>query len=121
MASAQHAQARKGRRFVQGVAKRGPKPLGSNQATFRKGHSVASGDNDMIQRTHIHQRQRLLEPRGDGLIGTAWMGGVAVPDPDELLADIIALENWRAQVHKRSEETAKKRKAGPAVAAGALA
>jgi len=49
----------------------------------------------------------------------AMMGGVAVPDPDELLADILALENWRTQVHKRSEETAKKRKAGPAVAAGA--
>lgn len=47
----------------------------------------------------------------------AMMGGVAVPDPDELLADILALENWRAQVHKRSEETAKKRKAGPPVAA----
>lgn len=43
----------------------------------------------------------------------AMMGGVAVPDPDELLADILALENWRAQVQKRSEETAKKRKAGP--------
>jgi len=49
----------------------------------------------------------------------AMMGGVAVPEPDELLADIVALENWRAQVHKRSEETAKKRKAGPPVAAGA--
>ncbi|WP_425894515.1 AAA family ATPase [Ralstonia pseudosolanacearum] len=49
----------------------------------------------------------------------AMMGGVAVPEPDELLADILALENWRAQVHKRSEETAKKRKAGPPVAAGA--
>lgn len=49
----------------------------------------------------------------------AMIGGVAVPEPDELLADILALENWRAQVHKRSEETAKKRKAGPPVAAGA--
>lgn len=49
----------------------------------------------------------------------ATMGGVAVPEPDELLADILALENWRAQVHKRSEETAKKRKAGPPVATGA--
>lgn len=46
----------------------------------------------------------------------AMMGGVAVPDPYELLADILALENWRAQVHKRSEETAKKRKAGSPVA-----
>lgn len=49
----------------------------------------------------------------------AMMGGVAVPEPDELLADILALENWRVQVHKRSEETAKKRKAGPRVAVGA--
>ncbi|MFU3132056.1 AAA family ATPase [Pseudomonas aeruginosa] len=49
----------------------------------------------------------------------ALMGGVAVPDPDELLTDILALENWRLLVHKRSEETAKKRKAGPTPAAGA--
>lgn len=44
----------------------------------------------------------------------ALMGGVAVPDPDELLADIMALETWRAQIEKRGGETAKKRKAGPA-------
>jgi len=44
----------------------------------------------------------------------ALLGGVAVPDPDELLADITALETWRAQIEKRSAETAKKRKAGPA-------
>ena len=41
------------------------------------------------------------------------MGGVAFPEPDELLADIMALENWRAQTEKRSADTAKKRKAGP--------
>lgn len=46
----------------------------------------------------------------------AMMGGVAVPDPDELLADILTLENWRALVHKRSEDTAKKRKAGLPIA-----
>jgi hypothetical protein len=44
----------------------------------------------------------------------ALMGGVAVPDPDELLVDITALETWRVQIEKRSTETAKKRKAGPA-------
>ncbi|MGL6162421.1 AAA family ATPase [Microbulbifer sp.] len=47
----------------------------------------------------------------------ALMGGVAVPDPDELLADIMALETWRTQIEKRSVETAKKRKAAPLVAA----
>lgn len=46
----------------------------------------------------------------------ALMGGVAVPDPDELLADIMALETWRAQIEKRSGETAKKRKGGPVAA-----
>lgn len=45
----------------------------------------------------------------------AQMGGVAVPDPNELLADITALETWRAHVDKRGQETAKKRKAGPVV------
>ena len=44
----------------------------------------------------------------------ALIGGAAVPDADELLADILALETWRAQVEKRSIDTGKKRKAGPA-------
>lgn len=44
------------------------------------------------------------------------MSGVSVPDPDELLADILVLENWRAQVNKRSEYIAKKRKASHPVA-----
>lgn len=39
-------------------------------------------------------------------------GGVAVPDPEELLADIAALETWRTTIEKRSVETAKKRKSG---------
>lgn len=43
------------------------------------------------------------------------IGGFAVPDPDELLTDILAKKNWRAKVHKRSEETAKKRKAVPPI------
>ncbi|HEY9197883.1 AAA family ATPase [Thiobacillus sp.] len=51
----------------------------------------------------------------------ALMGGVAVPEPDELLADITALETWRAEIEKRSGETAKKRKAGPATAVPAPA
>lgn len=51
----------------------------------------------------------------------AMCGGVAIPDPDELLKDIVDLENWRAQTVKRSEETAKKRKAGPPITLGARA
>ncbi len=46
----------------------------------------------------------------------ALMGGVAVPEPDELLADIVALETWRVKIEKRSGETAEKRRAGTATA-----
>ncbi|MHB1692186.1 MAG: AAA family ATPase, partial [Thiomonas sp.] len=47
----------------------------------------------------------------------ALLGGVAIPEPDELLADIMALETWRAQIDKRSGETDKKRKGGLIAAA----
>ncbi len=40
----------------------------------------------------------------------ALLGGVAVPEPDELLNDIVALEEWRDQIEKRSKDTAKRRK-----------
>jgi hypothetical protein len=42
----------------------------------------------------------------------ALAGGIAIPEPDELLADINALEAWRLQVEKRSTEPGKKRRAG---------
>lgn len=35
---------------------------------------------------------------------------VAVPEPDELLADIVALDTWRDGIEKRSKITAQKRK-----------
>jgi energy-coupling factor transporter ATP-binding protein EcfA2 len=41
---------------------------------------------------------------------TALLGGIAVPDPDELLADINALDNWRRTVDERGKVTAQKRK-----------
>ena len=40
----------------------------------------------------------------------AVQGGVAIPEPDELLADIIALDTWRDGIEKRSKITAQKRK-----------
>ena len=41
----------------------------------------------------------------------ALQGGVAVPDPDELLADITELDTWRENIEKRSKVTAQARKA----------
>lgn len=46
----------------------------------------------------------------------ALFGGIAIPDPDELLADIVALETWRTRVQKRGDEIQKIRKAGPVLA-----
>ncbi|WP_177420463.1 hypothetical protein [endosymbiont of Lamellibrachia barhami] len=40
----------------------------------------------------------------------AFIGGVAVPEPDELLADIQELETWRGEVEKRSKDALKRRK-----------
>jgi hypothetical protein len=40
----------------------------------------------------------------------ALLGGTAIPDPEELLADINALETWRALVDNRSSEIRKRRK-----------
>jgi len=42
----------------------------------------------------------------------ALLGGIAVPDPDELLEDITSLERWRLQIEQRSKKTVKNRKAG---------
>ncbi|MBN8542600.1 MAG: AAA family ATPase [Deltaproteobacteria bacterium] len=37
-------------------------------------------------------------------------GGVAVPDPEELLLDINTLETWRSEIEKRTKEIEKNRK-----------
>lgn len=42
----------------------------------------------------------------------ALLGGMEVPEPDELLADINELEKWRAEIHDRGEKLHKQRKAG---------
>ena len=44
----------------------------------------------------------------------ALLGGTAIPEPDELLADINGLEDWRTGVVKRSEYVRKKRTTGSA-------
>ena len=40
----------------------------------------------------------------------AHIGGVAVPEPAELLDDIRALETWRDETEQRSKDTIKRRK-----------
>ena len=40
----------------------------------------------------------------------AMEGGIAVPDPEELLQDIMNLDAWRAEIEKRSEATKRARR-----------
>ena len=40
----------------------------------------------------------------------ALLGGLEVPNPDELLEDINALDKWRKEIGKRGEQVRKKRK-----------
>ncbi len=40
----------------------------------------------------------------------ALLGGCEVPDPDELLADINKLGEWRKNISERSDKLSKKRK-----------
>ncbi len=47
----------------------------------------------------------------------ALLGGTAIPEPDELLADINGLENWRTEVVKRSKDVRKRRTTGSAAKA----
>ena len=42
----------------------------------------------------------------------ALLGGTEVPDPDELLADINALDDWRKQIDERSKKVRKQRQSG---------
>lgn len=42
----------------------------------------------------------------------ALLGGLAIPEPDELLADIKILDDWRMTVIERSRVVEKRRKAG---------
>ena len=56
---------------------------------------------------------RTEQPQLSRVLKTMEMRGliVAVPDPDELLADIMELDAWREGIEKRSTMTRKKRKA----------
>ena len=42
----------------------------------------------------------------------ALLGGVDVPEPDELLEDINALDQWRVEIDKRGKKLEEKRKVG---------
>lgn len=85
---------------------------------FRKGVESQRLAEVMVEDTDYAQIDAGMTKCSNFPHDKAMIGGVAIPDPDELLVDIDALESWRAHVEKRSKETSKKRKAAPAKAVG---
>jgi hypothetical protein len=58
--------------------KRGPKPpLGLEQPLLCEARDVAAGDDQVIENPDVDECQRILQARGDQLVGLAWFGDAA--------------------------------------------
>ncbi|MBU1183473.1 MAG: AAA family ATPase [Proteobacteria bacterium] len=77
---------------------------------FRKGIQTQLLKEVMVEDADYTQVYQGMSRCSNYTHDKALMGGVAVPDPDDLLADINILEGWREHVEKRSKEVAKVRK-----------
>lgn len=77
---------------------------------FRKGVETQKLREVLVEDSDYNQVNAGMTQCSNYTHDRAELGGVAVPDPDELLVDIMALENWRVQIESRSEKVAKKRK-----------
>jgi energy-coupling factor transporter ATP-binding protein EcfA2 len=77
---------------------------------FRKGIETQRLKGVMVENTDYLKVEQGMTKCSNYSHDKALMGGVAVPDPDELLEDINMLESWRLDVEKRSEGIRKKRK-----------
>ncbi|MGU3308527.1 AAA family ATPase [Pseudomonas sp. M5A4_2d] len=84
---------------------------------FRKGVETQRLAGVVVDDTDYDQVNAGMSKCSNYAHDKAVMGGVAVPEPEELFADIMALESWRETIDIRSLATAKKRKSGPASAA----
>ena len=77
---------------------------------FRKGVSTQRLAEVVVEDGDYRQIDQGMTKCSNYAHDKALIGGVAVPDPDELLNDINALEKWRGEVEARSKGVAKKRK-----------
>ena len=77
---------------------------------FRKGIETQRLAMVQVEDTDYEQINAGMSKCSNYAHDKAMMGGVAVPEPDELLADINALEAWRTTVDQRNQATRKRRK-----------
>jgi hypothetical protein len=69
-------------------------------------------EKESAQRHDGMSRDEVLSKCSNYAHDQALLGGTDVPEPDELLTDINALDEWRTKTQKRAGEVAKARKAG---------
>lgn len=80
---------------------------------FRKGVSTQPLVRVVVEDADYKLIEQAMTKCSNHAHDQALMGGAAMPEPDELLADINLLDDWRVAVDKRTGEVAKRRKAGP--------
>ena len=79
---------------------------------FRKGVSTQPLVGVSVEDTDYNVIDQAMTKCSNYAHDQALMGGVAIPEPDELLADIQALEDWRLAIVDRAKAVTKRRKAG---------
>ena len=72
---------------------------------FRKGIETQRLDGVVVEDDDYRQVDAGMSKCSNYAHDKALVGGIAVPDPDELLADIEALEAWRARIEERAVAT----------------
>ena len=77
---------------------------------FRKGIETQRLAGVLVEDADYSTVERWMARCSNYAHDQALLGGVEVPGPDELLADIDALETWRQEIHDRGEKLQKKRK-----------
>lgn len=77
---------------------------------FRKGIETQKLSGVLVEDTDYMQVNEGMKKCSNYAHDKALLGGVAVPEPDELLSDIQKLEGWRSLVEDRSKTVAARRK-----------
>lgn len=77
---------------------------------FRKGVETNRLDSVMVEDEDYAKINQGMSKCSNYTHDKALMGGVSVPEPDELLSDIMNLESWKKENEQRANETQKRRK-----------
>lgn len=78
---------------------------------FRKGVSTQPLIGVVVEDSDYELIEQAMTKCSNYAHDQALMGGIAIPGPDELLADIKLLDDWRIAVEERAKDVTKRRKA----------